>query len=208
MLIKCLVTCLFQKLGEKSLLGKDWKKIYLTNIYPWAQELEEKGDWIRYWDEVRKYIGQVGQVYTYFVNYVDNPADSVGNGLNDYVTSLAMPVNKQSSLQAMLTDLHRTVIKFDTSLFSTLQSILSRNEEHLCLSMSDHLLIYNLYNIIALTEIKGYTMLQFSYMILKINNKGDFATEAEATKKNFADEAKEKLLNVKQILPSLSRVFR
>jgi len=172
------------------------------------QELEEKGDWIRYWDEVRKYIGQVGQLYTYFVNYVDNPADSVDNGLNDFVTSLAMSVTKQSSLQAMLTDLHRTVITFDTSLFSTLQSILSRNEEHLCLSVSDHLLIYNLYNIIALTEIKGYTMLQFSYMILKINNKGNFATEAEATKKNFADEAKEKLVSVKQVLPSLSRVFR
>ena len=36
---------------------------------------------------------------------------------------------------------------------------------------SPHQLMYNLYNIIALTEIKGYAMLQFSYMMLKIYGK-------------------------------------
>ena len=36
---------------------------------------------------------------------------------------------------------------------------------------SPHQLVYNLYNIIALTEIKGYAMLQFSYMMLKIYGK-------------------------------------
>jgi len=31
--------------------------------------------------------------------------------------------------------------------------------------------MYNLYNIIALTEVKGYAMVQFSYMMLRIYNK-------------------------------------
>lgn len=74
--------------------------------------------------------------------------------------------------------------------------------------MSDHLLVYNLYNIIALTEIKGYTMLQFSYMILRINNKGNFTVEAERAKSKFSTEAEEKLKKVEEILPSLSRRFR
>ena len=39
------------------------------------------------------------------------------------------------------------------------------------LGQSPHQLIYNLYNIIALTEIKGYAMLQFSYMMLRIYEK-------------------------------------
>lgn len=29
-------------------------------------------------------------------------------------------------------------------------------------------LLFNLYNAIALTEIKGYTMMQFSYMLLRL----------------------------------------
>lgn len=29
-------------------------------------------------------------------------------------------------------------------------------------------LLFNLYNTIALTEIKGYTMMQFSYMLLRL----------------------------------------
>ena len=39
------------------------------------------------------------------------------------------------------------------------------------MDQSPHQLMYNLYNIIALTEIKGYAMLQFSYMMLKIYGK-------------------------------------
>ena len=39
------------------------------------------------------------------------------------------------------------------------------------MSQSPYQLVYNLYNIIAITELKGYAMLQFSYMILRINNK-------------------------------------
>ena len=41
------------------------------------------------------------------------------------------------------------------------------------MTQSPNQLLYNLYNIIALTEIKGYAMLQFSYMMLKIYNKVD-----------------------------------
>ena len=44
--------------------------------------------------------------------------------------------------------------------------------QHLCsMNQSPHQLVYNLYNIIALTEIKGYAMLQFSYMMLRIYEK-------------------------------------
>lgn len=39
------------------------------------------------------------------------------------------------------------------------------------MTQSPHQLLYNLYNIIALTEIKGYAMLQFAYMMLKIYDK-------------------------------------
>ena len=47
-----------------------------------------------------------------------------------------------------------------------------QNGEHLCtMNQSPNQLMYNLYNIIALTEVKGYAMVQFSYMMLRIYNK-------------------------------------
>lgn len=33
--------------------------------------------------------------------------------------------------------------------------------------------LYNLYNAIALTELKGYSMIQFSYMLLKLYDRGN-----------------------------------
>lgn len=45
-----------------------------------------------------------------------------------------------------------------------------QNGDHLCsMGQSPHQLIYNLYNIIALTEIKGYAMIQV-WAALKTEN--------------------------------------
>ena len=47
--------------------------------------------------------------------------------------------------------------------------------KHLCsLGHSPHQIIYNLYNVIALTEIKGYAMIQFAYMIMRLHGEGNF----------------------------------
>lgn len=37
---------------------------------------------------------------------------------------------------------------------------------------SNQQVMYNLYNTIALTELKGYSMIQFSYMLLRLYGKG------------------------------------
>ena len=80
--------------------------------------------------------------------------------------------------------------------------------DHLCdLGQSPHQLIYNLYNIIALTEIKGYAMIQFSYMMLKLYNRGNFTLESDLARKSFEHQATEKLLAVKGILPNMARDY-
>ena len=55
--------------------------------------------------------------------------------------------------------------------------IFLQDGKHLCsLGQSPHQVIYNLYNVIALTEIKGYAMIQFSYMIMRLYGQGNFTT--------------------------------
>ena len=64
-----------------------------------------------------------------------------------------------------------------------------------------------MYNIIALTEIKGYAMIQFSYMMLKLYNRGNFTLESDLARKSFEHQATEKLLAVKGILPNMARDY-
>ncbi|XP_018403321.1 PREDICTED: uncharacterized protein LOC108780187 isoform X2 [Cyphomyrmex costatus] len=59
-------------------------------------------------------------------------------------------------------------------------------------------LLYNLYNAVALTEIKGYTMIQFSYMLLRLYNEGNnFSEEIQTLKHQYAIRTSETLRAVK-----------
>jgi len=169
---------------------------------------EARGAWIQYWDTVRKNFGQIGRLYTYFLEFVVKPEDSLKNGLHKFVTSLAIPVEK-NTLQDMLTSLHMAVIQKNSTIFSTLETIFSENEENLCLIQSHYQLVCDLYAILILAKIKGYTMLRFSYQILQQTNKGDdYASAVEAVNKNFQKELSEELKRIQDTMPSLSRIFR
>ncbi|XP_033224884.1 uncharacterized protein LOC117177907 isoform X2 [Belonocnema kinseyi] len=65
------------------------------------------------------------------------------------------------------------------------------------LNQSPQQLLYNLYNTIALTEIKGYTMMQFSLTLLKLYENGSFTEEMEQLKREYAVRTSETLRAVK-----------
>ncbi|XP_046596572.1 uncharacterized protein LOC107224674 isoform X1 [Neodiprion lecontei] len=52
-------------------------------------------------------------------------------------------------------------------------------------NQSPQQLLYNLYNSIAVTEIKGYTMMQFSWLLLKLYKNGNFTEEIRLTKSRY-----------------------
>ncbi|XP_024893240.1 uncharacterized protein LOC112468347 [Temnothorax curvispinosus] len=63
---------------------------------------------------------------------------------------------------------------------------------------SSQQLLYNLYNAVALTEIKGYTMIQFSYMLLRLFDEGiNFNEEIQTLKHQYAIRTSETLRAVK-----------
>ena len=68
--------------------------------------------------------------------------------------------------------------------------------------------MYNLYNIVALTELKGYAMLQFSYMMLNVADKGNYTAEAEQAKRMFAAESQEKMKDMTSVLGQMSVEYR
>jgi len=173
---------------------------------------QEMTGWERYWDDVRKKVGQIAQLYNYFHGYIENPETVNNNTLEDFATSVTLPSVKDRSLQKMLNVYHESICPTESSgvhLFPYLHDLTSKDGDHLCaMELSPHQLVYNLYNIIALTEIKGYAMLQFSYMMLRIYGKGNFSLEAETAKEKFEYQATEKMNSIKMVLPQMSNEFR
>ncbi|XP_076654032.1 chemokine-like protein orion isoform X2 [Halictus rubicundus] len=59
-------------------------------------------------------------------------------------------------------------------------------------------LLYNLYGTVTLAEIKGYSMIQFSYMLLRLYNQGaNFTEEMELIKQQYAVRTSETVRAVK-----------
>jgi len=166
-------------------------------------------EWSRYWDTVRKEVGQINSLYRYFEGYVKNPLEAKKAVLEDFATSVSGTVSfRDSSLQKMMDTLHnKTMRNGDKALFTYLKSIIENNARMCSMQQSPHQLLYNLYNIIALTEIKGYAMIQFSYMMLKIYNKGNFTLESDVARQKFERQATEKMNVIKSVLPGMSRDY-
>jgi len=168
-------------------------------------EGEVRDEWVPFWEAVRREVGKIAQFYNYFKGYIES-GDISGDSLFDFATSVT---TASPSLSSMLQSLHQTVQPNNSSkqLFPFLHKLLEEGE-HLCgMSQSPHQLMFNLYNIIALTEIKGYAMLQFSYMMLKIYGKGNFTVEEQRAREKFELQAKEKMESIKLVLPSMSRDY-
>ncbi|KAK2580573.1 hypothetical protein KPH14_007697 [Odynerus spinipes] len=69
-------------------------------------------------------------------------------------------------------------------------------------------LLFNLYNTVALTEVKGYTMIQFSYMLLRLYIDGtNFVEEMELLKNQYALRTSETLRAVKTAMAFAPREF-
>uniref|UniRef100_A0A182QRI8 Uncharacterized protein n=1 Tax=Anopheles farauti TaxID=69004 RepID=A0A182QRI8_9DIPT len=67
--------------------------------------------------------------------------------------------------------------------------------------LSPQQMIYVLYESIAMTELKGYIMMQFSYMLLKTQGKGNFTVESQARR----NELQTRLNRTQELLQSVMR---
>ncbi|XP_026760961.2 uncharacterized protein LOC113519932 isoform X1 [Galleria mellonella] len=92
-------------------------------------------------------------------------------GLLERVHSLVDPPNKHL--------LGRNLFRL------VLEDIQDQHPDLCDLQLSPHQLIYDMYNTISLTEIKGYAMMQFSWMLLRVYGRGNFTQEASLTRQRY-----------------------
>ncbi|KAG7308933.1 hypothetical protein JYU34_006203 [Plutella xylostella] len=73
------------------------------------------------------------------------------------------------------------------------------------LQLSPHQLIHDMYNTVSLTEIKGYAMMQFSWMLLRIYGKGNFTQEASLTRQRYSERSTQTAAAARAALAMASR---
>lgn len=65
--------------------------------------------------------------------------------------------------------------------------------------------LYKLYQSVALTEIKGYSMIQFSYMLLKLYGAGNFTKEIQIVKDRYEERTNAAIVTIKESMKNASR---
>ncbi|XP_065556132.1 uncharacterized protein LOC136024620 isoform X2 [Artemia franciscana] len=93
-------------------------------------------------------------------------------------------------------------------IFHQFKNYLEVYNGELCnLTKSPQQLIYDLYNLLALTDAKGYAMMQFSWMLLKIYEKGDFTRESDLARQEFEKRVTEKAQVARSVISQMSNWY-
>ncbi|EDW06299.2 uncharacterized protein LOC6585004 isoform X1 [Drosophila mojavensis] len=66
--------------------------------------------------------------------------------------------------------------------------------------------VYSLYTDIALTELKGYTMMEFSWMMLRVYGRGNFSQEAELMRRDYEKRTERTLKLLKEVMRRSDRI--
>ncbi|KAF7269606.1 hypothetical protein GWI33_017355 [Rhynchophorus ferrugineus] len=132
--------------------------------------------------------------------------------LDDFASNVIS--HESNSIINLLERIHRFVVQdgdeiSEAGLFNLLKNNLMEVEGDMRCNtkQSPQQVLYNLYNAIALTGLKGYTMIQFSYMVLRLHGKGNFSEEVRYSESRYAERTTEALEKINNVLKTTRRDY-
>jgi hypothetical protein len=147
---------------------------------------------------------QTMQKYTTYRDYLEKST------LKDYADNVVS--HDPSSVRGMIETIYTYVVPSgkginDRGILQLLSKSLKEVEgDMLCNAhQSPQQVLFSLYNAIALTELKGYTMIQFAYMLKRLYGEGNFTTEAEIARERFQQRTNRIIQTVKIAMESASK---
>ncbi|XP_076754957.1 chemokine-like protein orion isoform X1 [Xylocopa sonorina] len=167
----------------------------LTEI-PLQERLDQK---LRMIDQS---VGQINDLYNIFELYSMAPDKYAKFTLEDFARTCVS--SRSGALPDLLKRIHRLFVPSPDEILSRSVIILLANQmaeasSQICNdNQSLQQLLYNLYTTITLTEIKGYSMIQFSYKLLRLYNPdANFTEEMNLVKQQYEKRTTETLRAVK-----------
>ncbi|XP_060662544.1 uncharacterized protein LOC132795698 isoform X1 [Drosophila nasuta] len=94
------------------------------------------------------------------------------------------------------------------NLLSQLASNYETATDEMCRTMqSPQQFVYSLYTDIALTELKGYIMMEFSWMMLRAYGRGNFSQEAELMRRDYEKRTERAVTLLKEVMRRADRIL-
>ncbi|XP_074102860.1 uncharacterized protein LOC141529955 isoform X3 [Cotesia typhae] len=145
-------------------------------------------------DSLNELLGRINDIYLQYVEYY-----TYGDKYEIY-TRLDFARNSVSlemgALPDLLASVHRIIMK------KNVLNFFAKNSQEAIAQICDEQqspqqLLYNLYNIIAMSELRGFAMMQFSYTILRLHKNGTFHDERLKTLDDYKIRVSETLRAVR-----------
>ncbi|XP_017785572.1 PREDICTED: uncharacterized protein LOC108568796 [Nicrophorus vespilloides] len=164
-------------------------------------------------DDLFEYFNQVNIAHRTMQSYLHNKNDLERFTLEDFAKSVIS--HSPNSVKNTIERIHSlVVVPKETenagamSLFKLYHKLLEQDKLMVCkLGRSAQRQLLNLFEAIALIELKGYTTVQFSYMLLKMYNIGNFTKESEIIMSRMQNRSAETLEQLMMYAPNSSREF-
>ncbi|KAL1401434.1 hypothetical protein pipiens_006596 [Culex pipiens pipiens] len=167
-----------------------------SKLEPTLQELAEHLHWISGQERIMRSFADSEQqperheLESFADSIVAQDANSVQERLSRMellvLGSQDLPLRKLGSLELML-------------------QAMRTSEATICnLELSVQQVLYELFNAIAIANLRGYSMMQYSWMLLKAYGKGNFITEARLMRQRFEDRTSQAQQFLQQIMMQAS----
>ncbi|KAB7498385.1 hypothetical protein Anas_02406 [Armadillidium nasatum] len=118
-------------------------------------------------DTLEGYMKPINNLYHRFSYYQKHKMSVENHTLLDFAESVTS--HSTVSIQALMANIHSMIAPSDPPLI--------RNYDDCHYHQSPQQLVFGMYTLLALTLARGYSMINFSYQILKYHNAGNFTVE-------------------------------
>ncbi|XP_039296531.1 uncharacterized protein LOC111046010 isoform X1 [Nilaparvata lugens] len=157
-------------------------------------------------DKINK-IDAAHRDFTDYINRTDKYERHTTESFAVYVVS-----HNPDSVQKLTEQLHQLIVPEtgpysfnDKSILLQLREGIEEVDANICnIQQSPQQILYNIYVSLQMTQLKGYTMMQFSWMLLRLYNRGNFTLEAETSRNKYVQQMKQQVQIAKETIADAS----
>ncbi|CAG0882692.1 unnamed protein product, partial [Cyprideis torosa] len=165
--------------------------------------------WEVRFDRLQDYLRPIWSLYDRWVTYVEHRATLEESTLIDMAEAVVS--HHPMSSHSLIWQAHDVVVPWADGvrlgLFEHLHQLLKKSSNICSLNMSPQQYMYALYKLIMTTEVKAFSMMTFSWMLLREAGKGNFTKEVVLATEARENRMKEQLDAVKLNMKGLDTYF-
>ncbi|KRG06869.1 uncharacterized protein LOC6585004 isoform X2 [Drosophila mojavensis] len=156
------------------------------------------------WNQLEMKLTELNRIFDFYKNILMKPVSS--DGLEERaVLDLTLTVLRNDKHYSM-SQIFQTIEEYMVKQTLYYRAMVVSADEMCHTKQSAQQFVYSLYTDIALTELKGYTMMEFSWMMLRVYGRGNFSQEAELMRRDYEKRTERTLKLLKEVMRRSDRI--